>query len=167
MDYQVMQAKYRTASFLIKENSMAFVNEFVPIEDIHKYGLKQQWDKYHRYHPYDIENPFSPLTWTVDRERDVFFMQARSGKEEFSAEVECIFWWRGEYLGVLIIAVDGAASIPEDKGFKTWKLGAIRKPDNSTASDEDIIPVLKEALTAYGCRGIYRQLSDYPVNFTF
>ena len=73
---------------------MAFVNEFVSDEDIKKYKLERLWLG---FHPGDQEVPsVYRFHWTVDRERDAFFMIVGGGGREDDATI-CVLYWKGEY----------------------------------------------------------------------
>ena len=70
---------------------MAFINEYIPEEDIKKYGIREIWDTFHPFGKGDI-NLQKKHSWTLDEEREIFFIPASSGKEEFSNITTCIFF---------------------------------------------------------------------------
>lgn len=144
---------------------MSFVNEFVPEEDINKYRLREIWDKYHPFSKEGLNKSFRH-SWTIDREKDVFIIPASTGREEFSNQTIWILWWKGVELSVTL-RQSGSEKISEGTGLVVWELESIWKPQGCAINDREIIPVLKEALSAYGFYGIYRQLPDYKVGFKF
>ena len=144
---------------------MTFINEYVSDEDVKKYKLQEMWDEYHPYSKGRVK-PYFRHTWTIDREKNIFFIPARTGREEFSNQTVCILWMEGVELSVTI-RKSGWANIKEGKGSVSWDLDRIRKPENCAIKDKEIIQVLKEALVVYGYRGILRSLPDYTVDFKF
>lgn len=145
---------------------MAFINEYISEEDIKKYGIREIWDQFHPFSKNDM-NLLKKHSWTVDKERDVFFIPAKSGREEKSSQVIAILWWKGAYLSVTLANVGGHYDHVNKKGDKRWQLIDVWRPAGFEVSDEDIIPVLKEALVKYGFSGIAIPVENYTVNFAF
>lgn len=145
---------------------MAFVNEYVSEEDIEKYNLKEIWLNFRPGRKKEIPSYFR-FSWTVDKERNVFFIPAYSGKEEFSDRVNCIFSWKGVLLDVTLQGVSGWLDYENGRGEKQWGLINIKKPKGFLVPDVDIISVLKEALLAFGCDGVTTPMKDLRISFVF
>ncbi|TBW48114.1 hypothetical protein EZI54_21645 [Marinobacter halodurans] len=146
---------------------MAFVNEFVPEDDVKNYNLDKIWDSYHPNFKGSKPIGFRH-SWTVDRERNVFLIWQSSGREEFSNRHTFVLWWKGELLTVILDVCDESFyKLSDNIGKTVWSLFEIEKPDGLGLRDKEIIPVLKEALSVYGYRGAQRQLSDFKVEFKF
>lgn len=142
---------------------MAFINEYISEEDIKKYGIREIWDQFHPFSKNDM-NLLKKHSWTVDKDRDVFFIPAKSGKEEFSNQIICILWWKGVCLSVTLRKF-GPPELP--KNTIRWDLEDIWQPQEISVLDEDIKPVLKEALKVYGIGGIEWQIAGLNIQFGF
>jgi hypothetical protein len=145
---------------------MAFINEYISEEDMKKYDIKGVWKKYHPSTT-DEEAASQTYTWTIDRDREAFFIPIMSGREEFSGQKTCAFWWKGTLFSVLIVYAGGALDYAASKGSVVWELLNILKPTSSTVPDAEIIPLLKDALTAYRLSGVAFPINDYQVTFKF
>lgn len=144
---------------------MAFVNEYVPEEDIKKYNLMEIWDSFRVPSHRGELLPGFRFTWTIDRERNIFFMPVKWGTEEDPTRRTCVLWCDGSQV---IITIDHCIDKPHEVGKKSvWELVSICKPTNFTVSDGEIIKILKEALTTYGADGIWRSVPNYIVEFKF
>ncbi len=136
---------------------MAFVNEYVSDDDIKKYNLDRVW--LDRNAVYKIEGKLPSgfrHKWTVDRERDTYFMMAGGGSydRDFTSWV---LYREGQLWDIdLSKPGEGSNSFDEQPYRIVWALERInlRKPE---AAHREIIQVLKEALTVYGYAGPRRQ----------
>jgi hypothetical protein len=155
---------------------MAFVNEYVAVED-------------YKYIPYPAGD--RPM-WTVDRSRNIFFKAYRAANPHENPEEDGIWYNRyilsiagKEYIIKLtqvgadngpdgaraLLAYYNRRSTKEKEGvpqefvgvpfYMKWKLW------NSEAYDSSVLDILKEALTAYGSGGVYQQIPNTIVQFTF
>ena len=140
---------------------MTFINEYVSDEDVKKYKLQEMWD---RYHPFNKDVTGFRYTWTIDQEKEVFFIPVLSGREEYSNRKECIFYWQGIELEVTL--TEQVLSSGNKLGVR-WCLVSIRKPDGKKISDQEILSTLRDALRVYGYRGIWRQVDGYQVELDF
>lgn len=144
---------------------MAFINEFVPEEDIKKYKLREIWDSYHPFTKDDLNKNFRH-SWTIDREKDVFVIPAIVGREELSNQTIWVVGWKGQELSATLNQY-GKIDLKGGPCEKRWELVRIRKPAGCVVPDEEIVSVLKEALTTYGDWGVYNQLPNLKVAFDF
>ena len=150
-----------------QENVMVFVREFVSEEDIKKYDLDGIWDIYHPFSKGKRPPGFSH-SWTIDREREIFFIPVAAGREERSNRMTCVLWWKGTLLAVKIDLAAGSSGNLSDVPFKmVWALVDVHQSDDFVVAREEVIQVLKEALTAYGYRGAKRQVPNTIVEFKF
>jgi hypothetical protein len=148
---------------------MAFINEFVPAEDIEKYDLNGIWDKYHPASKGKYYLGFPPA-WTIDRDRNVFLLsipELARDREEASVH-QYLLWWHGAHVTFEITSLPGSSAMLSDSPFKKiWKLVSLYLPEGFDVPREEVIGVLKEALTAYGYRGIHRQIPNTIIEFKF
>lgn len=142
---------------------MAFVNEYVSDEDVKKYNLadvRKAWNC-------DIPPGFK-YVWTFDRERDCYFILLRSGREEFANRAHCVLYFQGGHWDVEILKeLGGSQSAAENPYRIIWGLVEIKNLQGDSVPREEFVPVLKEALTAYGYRGVHSQIDNTIVEFTF
>jgi len=144
---------------------MPFVNEFVSEADIKKYHLDALWL---RWHPFDKTVPsYYRHIWAVDRERDAYFIQLDSGGNEVHKK-GCVLFWRGIEWQVGIAVAQGSSPSLKERPFRVvWDLLRIQHPNGHATPTAEIIPILKEALTAYGYCGALQQVPHTVVEFNF
>ena len=85
---------------------MAFVNEYASDEDFEKYDLNGIWDKYHpaRKGKYYLgQRP----GFTIDRERNIFFIRVRQGRFDESNRTTALLWINGRHILVDLEKIDG------------------------------------------------------------
>lgn len=146
---------------------MAFVNEFVSEGDIKKYGLDALWHRWNPFHHGKLP-PGYRHAWTFDRERNAFFIPMASGREEHSNQKNCVLFWRGIEWQVDVDLVAGSSGMLDEVPFKrVWELARIQHPRGEQVPRDEIVPVLKDALTAYGYWGAHRQMPNTVVEFKF
>lgn len=147
---------------------MAFVNEYISDEDMEKYDVRSVWAKFDRIKSNEERDLLmGRYSWTIDRERDIFFIPVEWGREEYSNELTCAFVWEGRLITVTIAnmfsTIDRTSMVAEKK----WGLISIQKPNSFSLADEVILSVLKEALTAYQYNGIRTPVLSCHVSFNF
>src|SRR3982750_4496983 len=94
----------------------------------------------------------STSAWTIDRERNVFLVWTRGGTEDDQSSVQFALWWNGE-----VVEIDTereAIGKFKEHVDITWKLRYLRIPASLQAPREEVILVLKEALTEFRVDGI-------------
>ena len=136
---------------------MAFVNEFVPEDDVKKYGLEEIDQQYLRscFHP----------EWTFDRERDIYLREVQSGREEFANKHGFTLYWKGALMFVQLTRKGGG--VRGGEGWAEWTLLGIHIPDALQAKKAEIIADLKAALSAYKDFGMYSATTIHTATFTF
>jgi len=146
---------------------MAFVNEFVSEQDIKTYGLDDLWLRWHPFHGGKLA-PGYRHAWTVDRDRNAFFIPMSSGREETANRRACVLFWRGIEWQVAIDLARGSSPSLNDVPFKkVWELARLQHPQGLQIPRDEIIPVLKDALVAFGYNGVHKQVPDTVVEFRF
>lgn len=146
---------------------MTFVNEYASDTDIGKYDLKGVWDKYHpskkgRY--YLGHRP----TWTIDKERNAFLMVLGQGREEYSNRTTFLLWWDGNHVIIeLDLTKESSANLDETPFFVVWELVSISSPSELKHPENEVIALLKDALTEFGLRGVVVSVPNAVVKFKF
>ncbi len=145
---------------------MAFTNEYVSEEDIRKYNLKEIW--FDNNAIWKMKGKLPPsyrLYWTIDRERDVYLMCVGiAGREEVSIEF-VLYHQRDITNFVLFQPVE--SSKKHGKHYNIiWNMEDISPKLKGNEKDE-VIDLLKEALTIYGYHGIREQIPNTIVSFNF
>lgn len=79
---------------------MSFVNEFIPAEDVDKYGLKEI-DKHF------IVGGTNARDWTIDRDRDIYLRNVANGREDWRNQTKWTFYWRGAELTLRLDLLGG------------------------------------------------------------
>lgn len=142
---------------------MAFVNEYVSDENILKYDLAAVRKKFFC----DIPPRFK-YVWTFDRERDCYFIPLRSGREEFANRKRCVLYFNGVHWDVEISKEPGTSRSFNETPYRViWGLVGIENHDGGPISRDELIPVLKDALTAFGADGVFLQVPNTITEFTF
>jgi hypothetical protein len=128
------------------ENVMPFVNEDISEADqqrINFSALRAPGPFSHRQPLF----PSNSIWWTVDRERDAYFIRLGGGirREETVVPHTFLFSWRGERMRV-------EAWKHEDYMLKllTWEVVGIHPLGNSPVSNDDVMPILAQAFVAFG-----------------
>ena len=139
---------------------MAFINEYISKEDIEKYQINELMNSYRKSQ--DFPDKFYPHRWTIDKERESWFMWVHDPKDpldytRYTGENIFILHYKGENIEIVLrnASEESSRKLTDNPFYVTWKLDRIKKPEAlKDVSDEEIIEVLKEALNAYGTRGI-------------
>lgn len=141
---------------------MAFVNEYIPEEDIKKYDIAT-WDaKYLKGH--------CQPDWTRDRERDIYLRYICTGREKFAGRWTFCLYWQGTAMSVDLDVSGSDAQAREQR--RHYKLVGIRlapfkpMPEALLARKGEILCDLKEALIAFGDLGLF-SVSKAHLSFNF
>lgn len=137
---------------------MAFVNEYVPEEDIKKYGLDEINQCYGK------SSDVRP-DWTVDRERDIYLRWIVTGEDEFRNQHDFTFYWKGTLIFVRLRVLNGR--LLGTRGWVTWRLVMINLPEELEEKRTEILADLKEALVVYKDHGIYSRMVEFTPAFEF
>lgn len=133
---------------------MAFVNEFIPAEDVERFGLNEI-DKHF------VVGGTNARDWTIDRERDVYLRNVANGggnEPEIANKTTWTLYWKGDLLTLRLdfIASTGKEGEP---GWSHWKLmrinGSSGLPAHLQPEQAKILEAITEALVAYRGGGVY------------
>jgi hypothetical protein len=139
---------------------MAFINEYIPREDVEKYRLEE------------IDKHFFPGTrardWTIDRARDIYLRNVELGggsDPDLRSQTKWTFYWRDKSLTLRLDSLDGSGRHGEP-GWSHWLLVWVNGSDGLPASlkvhKAEFLTDFKEALTAYQGGGVYSaNYTDY------
>ena len=129
---------------------MAFVNEYVGEDNIKKYGLEALRMEWKGSIP-----PRFRYEWTFDAERNCYFIPMETGREEESNQVRGVLYYKGIQWDVKVsLESNGSLSFAENPYRVIWGLRHIKHPSGGDVPEQEIVPVLKEALVAYRVFGI-------------
>jgi hypothetical protein len=141
---------------------MGFVNEFIPEEDVEKYGLEAIDEKFR-------SNGTRARDWTIDRERDIYLRNVAIGggaEPELRNRTLWTFYWRGTPINLRLDLIGGGGGRGEP-GWSHWKLiwlnGSYGLPEHLRPYKDEILADLKEALIVYKDFGAYSKNTDYHV----
>ncbi len=139
---------------------MAFVNEYVSEDDDKKYDLEAIDKRYFTAHVPGY------VTWTRDRERDIYLRFMRDGGEDGMWRQKFTFYWKEILMEVGLDHVGGNGE-RGGKGTVEWSLRYLSIPETLVASREQILADLREALSVYGGGGVYSSYTECTVTFDF
>jgi len=137
---------------------MGFVNEYVPKEDIEKYGLEEISKRYH-------SSSVQP-DWTIHREQNIYLRRMRAGREEFCNEIIYTLFWKGFLLDVRITVLDVGGE-RGGSGWAKYRLDRLELPEKLRQDREEIIQDLEESLVAQKGSGVYSTFTDFTATFEF
>lgn len=130
-----------------EDNTMAFVNEYIPEADLVKYGIEEIDKRF-------IVGNTHDHSWTIDRERDIYLRCVARGREEASHKSTWTFYWGGELMAVCLETVDaGSDGTRNGRGWVRYQLvdcylKGFFIPSHLLDRRDEIIADLREALTA-------------------
>ena len=146
---------------------MGFVNEYVPDEDIEKYDLRGIWDKYYPLYKGEFYFGNKPH-WTVDRESNAFLTTIEPGRSGRGSRKRFLFWLDGKHIVVeLALAPGSSGDLDADPFIRIWDLIQTNIPDADENEKAKVMRLLKDALSAYGYRGVTDQRPNTVVKFKF
>jgi len=139
---------------------MAFINEYISDEDVEKYQINELMNSYQGEGQFPDE--FYHHRWTINKEKESWFMWVHVPTDPLdytrsTGERIFILHYKSKNIEIILRKIfEESSEIKTDNPFYvTWKLDHIKKPEAlKNILDEEIIEVLKEALMAYGTRGI-------------
>lgn len=137
------------------ENTMTFINEYIPAEDKKKYNMTPDSNFY----------LVGTDSWTVDKERNMFLLRRTGGGPESAPGLtNWAFYWRGHLLDVRLRAIDAGGDFSGGHGWEhTRLLGISDMPPALQDHRVQIVADLKEALTAHQGLGVYSSRTSYEV----
>lgn len=146
---------------------MAFVNEYVPDEDIEKYDLRGIWDKYYPLYKGEFYFGNKPH-WTIDRENNLFLTTIEPGGSGRGNRKRFLLWFDGMHVVVELALVEGSSGDLDANPFvRVWDLVRLDIQGSAKKEEIELIQVLKDAMNAYGYRGATGQRPNTVVEFKF
>lgn len=88
--------------------------------------------------------PYPPLWWSIDRERDIFFIWVQGAPHETEEFPIYALYWKGEV--IRIEAQSGGIGKLEEGVDTTWTIRKIYLPTSLISMRSEIIQALKEAI---------------------
>jgi hypothetical protein len=135
---------------------MAFINEWVPAEDVEKYNLRERNKLYFKGD--GGEN------WTVDKEREIYLRHMREGRgNECTDDTFFDFYWRGHMIYVNLGHEGGG--VYKGPRWVIWTLKEFQLPDELKSKRVEVLEDLKAALTARRDFGILSKSTEYSADF--
>ena len=146
---------------------MAFANEYISDEDVEKYGIRQLRDELHAN--YATREHWE---WTRDWERDAYLMRLRNLGRDLEPEV-WLLYEKDRYCAVMLHREGGSMKLSERPYRILWHFDGFDEawpwkcPVPPKEEQPQVIQLLKEALTVYSLNGVWGQVPDTIVSFTF
>lgn len=137
-----------------EEEIMAFVNEYIPAEDVERY---------------DIENINKMYVcggvsgqWTIDRDRNIYLREVAAGVGHSGNSRIWNLFWHGELIEIKIeiLASGGERNAP---CWSHKKIRNIQLPAQLEVRRVEILAGLKEALTTYRDGGVFATATTYTL----
>lgn len=141
---------------------MAFVNEYVSEEDIKAYKLDEIWLEHNVIYRKTGVPSHVRLHWTVDRDRSAYLMRVGGGgyDQDFT---DWVLHLHGKRMNVrLTMPGEGSKNFKEQPYRIVWDLVRIH-PELPEMIKQEVVQILKEALTAYGYAGARNQAPGITV----
>jgi hypothetical protein len=149
---------------------MAFITEYIPADDIEKYGIKDIC-KFFMVGCYEAD-------WMIDRERNTYLLYLKSGREEAAQDLEFYFYWQGHATFLRVHRNGGGTrGGPGWSHYSFLRMGRpevhftvikeILLPDELKQHQAQIIADLKDALIAFKDFGMYSTSTESTTTFDF
>ncbi|HSH72868.1 MAG TPA: hypothetical protein VK974_07410 [Methylophilaceae bacterium] len=147
---------------------MAFINEYIPQEDIKKHKFDEQFLADHPEYK-TLPSLFAPH-WTVDRGRNIYLMSIGSYDQAHDEDP-----WIGFELNInskvivckLLYGAGKSVKFSDSPFYMAWNMISLMPEDLHGIEPSVVIDLLKEALTTYGYAGVHRQIDNTIVKFHF
>lgn len=169
MEQPINQAGRKYGQFQREQDAMGFVNEYVSEEDIKKYKLDEAFLKRNPAYKYGgIPSSFRHH-WTVDHARNIYLMRVITPGRDFEPPWQgfLLDWDGKEFLCKLEYGPGRSSKYSETPFVIVWSLLGIDPDHLHHMQREQVVEVLKEALTVFGSAGITHQVPNTIVKFTF
>lgn len=125
---------------------MAFVNEFIPKEDLEKYGIEEIDKQF-------IVGGTHARDWTIDRERNMYLRRVARGREELRNLSTWTFLWNDKLLLVELETLKVEGQRGEHITIRQ-RLVSLGLPPSMEVDRDTVIRDLKDALTAHKGSGM-------------
>lgn len=145
---------------------MGFVNEYATDKDIEEFKLHEIWDHYHPYRKGEYYGGDKP-SFTIDRQRNIFFMVIARGIREEGNQVTFLLWWNGDHVTGRLKQDGGSSELDARPFYRVWHLLNLDRPQETIVLESEVKKTLKDALRSYGYWGAKQQIPNTVVNFKF
>jgi hypothetical protein len=135
---------------------MTFVNELISEEDKAKYD----WSKFKAW---DFSWPLRPWKWTIDREKDVFFVGLEGQGRESERPETYALYWKGFVIRLEVEITGHLNGKFWDEIY--WKILRMSIPVEIEMNRDEIILDLREAIDAYGRFHDRSDIKSVKINF--
>ena len=139
---------------------MPYENEYVPDDEVQKYGLHDIWNRYHPFNP--VPHAGFQHTWTVDRDCDSFLIRVKIGREE-EARMNTFIFRFGGVLYEVKLQYHSSGETDESPYFINWRLLELNPKPGDEQMRSDVFTSLAQALKTFGYWGIVRQIPNTVV----
>ena len=113
---------------------MAFVNEYVSDADVRTFALETLHQKWWGEIP-----PGFRYTWTVDREKNCYYIPLRTGREEFSNRTRGVLYFKEIPWEVEVSKEPGCSLSFDENPYRiVWGLVGIKNPEGETITGEEL-----------------------------
>ncbi len=136
---------------------MAFVNEYIPPEDVEKYHIKEIDKQFFKGH-------YKP-DWTIDRERDIWLRYMTKDHEDFANHWTFALYWKGRLLSIELELSGGGKNRGEQ--WRNYKIVRLGLGSALKAHETEIKADLKEALVAFRDAGVHSTSTQFTATFDF
>jgi hypothetical protein len=139
-----------------QEKIMAFINELISDED----KKKIDWTKFKAW---PFTPSITPWKWTIDRERDVFFIPLGGRGPDGERPDVYGLWWKGILLRIEARLIGTGSGKFWDSLY--WDITKIDIPDDLCSQRKEILDTLREALCAHGSLFSTEHVKSVTVEF--
>lgn len=153
---------------------MAYINELVSEEDIQRFGLDEIKRKHDPWSWRDGRPEGFIHAWTIDRERNLFFMPVKiveevgpSGRPEPTSKQICILSYNDALITFVLERTKCSKSFSDNPFQVAWKLLKLDMPAGIDLAKDTILLKIKAALEVYGYRGAHRHIPNTVTEFYF
>lgn len=144
---------------------MTFVNEHINDEDIEKFQIDELMNNVQSKNSKREKKPFPSRNykhhWTIDKEREIWFMWTDTPNDplepsRYTGERFFVLTYKGKSIEVVLRKVfkESSRKLTDNPFNIVWSLDRITPEFIEELSYEEIIELIKEALSVYGTRGI-------------
>ena len=135
---------------------MAFINEYIPQEDLIKYDIEAFYVTY-------VVGGTRPRQWTIDREKNIYVIKVARGREEYFNQTTWVLYFENHLIEFFIDYL-GEQESNVGATIERKKLRQINLPEQMRMRRDEIILVIREALTAYKDGGVLSQATEYTLS---
>lgn len=146
---------------------MRFVNRKSTPEDNEEFNIPQVWARYHPHIKRDDTSALSRSITVSDTDK-IVLLRVMQGYGEHGNRIVFVLILGGSQVEIQLDLSTASSSQLSERPFRrVWSLAYLGVPFESSLAREQVVDVLKEALSVYGYRGADMQVPDTMVTFQF